>query len=114
MNGVGESAAVAVATTKMPTTPPISPTLLPSSPKQQLQEKQQEKPTTQNSSWLLRFFESKHFDMSIAISYLFYTKEPGVQTYLCNRLFTFDNEQVNTFLPIVIIFIFIRSLFIDY
>ena len=40
------------------------------------------------SSWLLRFFESKHFDMSIAISYLFNTKEPGVQSYLCNRLFT--------------------------
>ena len=34
------------------------------------------------SSWLLRLFESKMFDMSIAISYLFNSKEPGVQTYL--------------------------------
>lgn len=33
-------------------------------------------------SWLLRLFESKLFDMSIAISYLFNSKEPGVQTYL--------------------------------
>lgn len=33
-------------------------------------------------SWLLRLFESKMFDMSIAISYLFNSKEPGVQTYL--------------------------------
>lgn len=34
------------------------------------------------TSWLLRLFESKMFDMSIAISYLFNSKEPGVQTYL--------------------------------
>lgn len=33
-------------------------------------------------SWLLRLFESKLFNMSIAISYLFNSKEPGVQTYL--------------------------------
>jgi hypothetical protein len=33
-------------------------------------------------SWLLRLFESRMFDMSIAISYLFNSKEPGVQTYL--------------------------------
>lgn len=52
-----------------------------------------------NNSWLLRFFESKHFDMSIAISYLFNTKEPGVQTYLCNRLFTFSNKDVDFYLP---------------
>ena len=53
----------------------------------------------QQSSWLLRFFESKHFDMSIAISYLFNTKEHGVQTYLCNRLFTFPNADVDFYLP---------------
>jgi hypothetical protein len=52
-----------------------------------------------HNSWLLRFFESKHFDMSIAISYLFNTKEPGVQTYLCNRLFTFTNADVDFYLP---------------
>ena len=38
--------------------------------------------TSKQSSWLLRLFESKMFDMSIAISYLFNSKEPGVQTYL--------------------------------
>ncbi len=53
----------------------------------------------QHTSWLLRFFESKHFDMSIAISYLFNTKEPGVQSYLCNRLFTFANKDVDFYLP---------------
>lgn len=38
-------------------------------------------------SWLLRLFESKLFDMSIAIAYLFNSKEPGVLTYLGNKLF---------------------------
>jgi len=33
-------------------------------------------------SWLLRLFQSKHFDMSIAIQYLFNSKEPGVQSYI--------------------------------
>lgn len=33
-------------------------------------------------SLLLRLFESKMFDMSMAIGYLFTSKEPGVQTYL--------------------------------
>ena len=33
-------------------------------------------------SWLLRLFESRMFDMSIAICYLFNSKEPGVQTYI--------------------------------
>lgn len=39
------------------------------------------------SSWLLRLFESKLFEMSIAIAYLFKSKEPGVLTYLGNKLF---------------------------
>lgn len=34
------------------------------------------------SSWLLRLFESKLFDMPIAIQYLFNSKELGVQTYI--------------------------------
>lgn len=50
-------------------------------------------------SWLLRLFESKMFDMSIAISYLFNSKEPGVQTYLGNRLFSFAEEEVDFYLP---------------
>lgn len=50
-------------------------------------------------SWLLRLFESKLFDMSIAISYLFNSKEPGVQTYLGNRMFSFKDEDVDFYLP---------------
>ena len=39
------------------------------------------------SAWLLRLFESKLFDMAIAIAYLFNSKENGVLAYLGNRLF---------------------------
>lgn len=38
--------------------------------------------STTTTSWLLRLFESKLFDMSLAITYLFNSKEPGVQTYI--------------------------------
>ncbi|KAF6020021.1 PI4KB [Bugula neritina] len=50
-------------------------------------------------SWLLRLFESKLFDMSLAITYLFNSKEQGVQIYIGNRMFTFQDEDVDMYLP---------------
>ncbi|RUS84535.1 hypothetical protein EGW08_007704, partial [Elysia chlorotica] len=50
-------------------------------------------------SWLLRLFESKMFDMSIAIQYLYNSKEPGVQTYIGNRMFSFEESEVDFYLP---------------
>lgn len=50
-------------------------------------------------SLLLRLFESTLFDMSIAITYLFNSKEPGVQAYLGNRMFTFSSDSVDFYLP---------------
>lgn len=50
-------------------------------------------------SWLLRLFESKMFEMSIAITYLFNSKEPGVQTYLGNRMFSFHDSDTDFYLP---------------
>ncbi|XP_076827596.1 phosphatidylinositol 4-kinase beta isoform X2 [Brachyhypopomus gauderio] len=50
-------------------------------------------------SWLLRLFESKLFDISMAISYLYNSKEPGVQAYIGNRLFSFRYEEVDFYLP---------------
>lgn len=41
-----------------------------------------EKDTQRGKGFLLRLFESKHFDMSMAITYLFNSKEPGVQSYI--------------------------------
>ncbi|XP_041971230.1 phosphatidylinositol 4-kinase beta isoform X2 [Aricia agestis] len=55
--------------------------------------------STKNKDFLLRLFESKLFDMSMAISYLLNSKEPGVQTYLANKLFSFPHEDVDFYLP---------------
>lgn len=51
----------------------------------------------EQGSWLLRLFESKLFDMPIAISYMFNSKEGGVLAYLGNKLFVsqiFFDKQV--------------------
>ncbi|KAG1706180.1 Phosphatidylinositol 4-kinase beta [Nymphon striatum] len=50
-------------------------------------------------SWLLRLFESKLFDMTIAITYLFKSKEPGVQSYIGNKMFSFEDKEVDFYLP---------------
>ena len=49
-------------------------------------------------SWLLRWFESKMFDMSYAVMYLFNSKETGVQTYIGNRMFSFPDREVDFYL----------------
>ncbi|XP_076136365.1 phosphatidylinositol 4-kinase beta isoform X2 [Alosa pseudoharengus] len=56
-------------------------------------------PNSSKQSWLLRLFESKLFDVSMAISYLYNSKEPGVQAYIGNRLFSFAYEDVDFYLP---------------
>jgi hypothetical protein len=52
-----------------------------------IKEKSASSSQKNSSCLLLRLFESKLFDMSIAMSYLFKSKECGVQTYLGNKLF---------------------------
>lgn len=49
--------------------------------------------------FLLRLFESKMFDMSMAITYLFNSKEPGVQSYIGNKMFSFPDHEVDFYLP---------------
>eukprot|EP00095_Tigriopus_kingsejongensis_P010476 maker-scaffold1269_size51662-snap-gene-0.14 protein:Tk10476 transcript:maker-scaffold1269_size51662-snap-gene-0.14-mRNA-1 annotation:"phosphatidylinositol 4-kinase beta" len=51
------------------------------------------------NSWLLRLFESKLFDSSLAIAYLFQSKEPGVLGYIGNKLFTYSAEDLDFYLP---------------
>lgn len=70
--------------------------LAPSSVKS-ARRRQRQNPSKQ--SWLLRLFESKMFDVSMAISYLQKSKEPGVQAYIGNRLFSFPHEDVDFYLP---------------
>lgn len=43
--------------------------------------------------------ESSMFQAPLAISYLFTTKELGVQTYIANKLFTFPEHEVDFYLP---------------
>lgn len=62
-------------------------------------ETKTETDSSKNKDFLLRLFESKLFDMSMAISYLFNSKDPGVQAYLANKLFSFPNEDVDFYLP---------------
>ncbi|NXX38110.1 PI4KB kinase, partial [Tricholaema leucomelas] len=61
--------------------------------------RKRQKNNSSKQSWLLRLFESKLFDISMAISYLYNSKEPGVQAYIGNRLFCFRNEDVDFYLP---------------
>ena len=44
-------------------------------------------PPAPKNFWLMRLFQSNLFDMSIAIGYLFNSKEEDVQAYLGNKLF---------------------------
>lgn len=50
-------------------------------------------------SFLLRLFESKLFDMTMAITYIFKSKEPGVQSYIGNKMFSFPDADVDFYLP---------------
>ncbi|XP_077989707.1 phosphatidylinositol 4-kinase beta-like [Glandiceps talaboti] len=56
-------------------------------------------PPPPKQSWLLRLFESKLFDISMAITYLYKSKEHGVQSYIGNKFFSFPNEDCNFYLP---------------
>ncbi|KAG5877173.1 hypothetical protein JTB14_032125 [Gonioctena quinquepunctata] len=48
---------------------------------------------------MLRLLESKVFDVSMAMHYLFNSKEPGVLCYIVNKLFSFDDHEVDFYLP---------------
>ena len=53
----------------------------------------------QQTFGLLRLLESKVFDVSLAMHYLFKSKEPGVQSYIANRMFGFEDADVDFYLP---------------
>lgn len=52
---------------------------------------------------LLRFFESPVFNIHFAIHYLFYSKEPGVLTFIGNKLFSFKDQDVDLYIPQLIL-----------
>lgn len=49
--------------------------------------------------YLLRLLESKFFDVPMAIQYLFQSKEPGVQSYIANKMFSYPYAEVDFYLP---------------
>ncbi|KRT81870.1 hypothetical protein AMK59_5304 [Oryctes borbonicus] len=48
---------------------------------------------------LLRLLESKVFDVPMAMHYLSKSKEPGVQSYIANKMFSFLDSEVDFYLP---------------
>uniref|UniRef100_A0A8C8GY50 Phosphatidylinositol 4-kinase beta n=1 Tax=Oncorhynchus tshawytscha TaxID=74940 RepID=A0A8C8GY50_ONCTS len=67
--------------------------------KEEEEQRMKRRKKTAKQSLLLRLFESKLFDVSMAISYLYKSKEPGVQAYIGNRLFSFSDDDVDFHLP---------------
>lgn len=51
------------------------------------------------SSGMLRLLESKVFDVPMAMHYLFNSKEPGVLSYIVNKMFSFEDADVDFYLP---------------
>lgn len=59
----------------------------------------EEKSEAPKSFGMLRLLESKVFDVSMAMHYLFKSKEPGVQSYIANKMFSFEDHDVDFYLP---------------
>lgn len=54
-------------------------------------------------SGLLRFFESPIFNIHFALHYLFYSKEPGVLSFIGNKIFSFKDHDVDLYIPQLIL-----------
>ncbi|XP_064535699.1 uncharacterized protein fwd [Drosophila montana] len=54
-------------------------------------------------SGLLRFFESPVFNIHFAVHYLFYSKEPGVLSFIGNKIFSFLDQEVDLYIPQLIL-----------
>ena len=67
--------------------------------------------TERGQSGLLRFFESPIFNIHFAVHYLFYSKEPGVLSFIANKIFSFPNSEVDLYIPqLVLMYIQIDEL----
>lgn len=61
-------------------------------------------PNTEKAhSGLLRFFESPVFNIHFAVHYLFYSKEPGVLSFIGNKIFSFKDRDVDLYMPQLIL-----------
>ncbi|CAO1305697.1 unnamed protein product [Diamesa tonsa] len=67
--------------------------------------------TERGQSGLLRFFESPVFNIHFAVHYLFYSKEPGVLSFIGNKIFNFPDTEVELYIPqLVLMYIQIDEL----
>lgn len=67
--------------------------------------------TERGQSGLLRFFESPVFNIHFAVHYLFYSKEPGVLSFIGNKIFSFPDSDVDLYIPqLVLMYIQIDEL----
>lgn len=67
--------------------------------------------TERGQSGLLRFFESSVFNIHFAIHYLFYSKEPGVLSFIGNKIFNFPHSEVDLYIPqLILMYIQIEEL----
>lgn len=64
---------------------------------------QQQIITERGQSGLLRFFESPVFNIHFAVHYLFYSKEPGVLSFIGNKIFSFPHADVDFYIPQLIL-----------
>uniref|UniRef100_W8B1X8 Phosphatidylinositol 4-kinase beta n=1 Tax=Ceratitis capitata TaxID=7213 RepID=W8B1X8_CERCA len=64
---------------------------------------EQTQKTEKGPSGLLRFFESPVFNIHFAIHYLFYSKEPGVLSFIGNKIFSFPDQEVDLYMPQLIV-----------
>lgn len=68
-----------------------------------LQDSANQQKTEKGPSGLLRFFESPVFNIHFAIHYLFYSKEPGVLSFIGNKIFSFPDQEVDLYIPQLIV-----------
>ncbi|XP_055376561.1 phosphatidylinositol 4-kinase beta [Condylostylus longicornis] len=59
--------------------------------------------TEKGPSGLLRFLESPIFNIHFAVHYLFYSKEPGVLSFIGNKIFSFPDKDVDLYIPQLIV-----------
>lgn len=64
---------------------------------------QQQIKAERGQSGLLRFFESPVFNIHFAVHYLFYSKEPGVLSFIGNKIFSFPHADVDFYIPQLIL-----------
>ncbi|KAH8301905.1 hypothetical protein KR044_000498 [Drosophila immigrans] len=64
---------------------------------------QQQNGAERGPSGLLRFFESPVFNIHFAVHYLFYSKEPGVLSFIGNKIFSFPDHVVDLYIPQLIV-----------